>query len=102
MNSFRLRFDWDSGKAKANLAKHGVDFVVASSSLLDPLATTVFDDEHSEKEERWVTIGVARNGMHFVLVHTWQPTGQNSATARIISARRAVRAEILEYQENLE
>src|SRR5258708_25664544 len=77
-------------------------FVVASSSILDPLATTVFDDEHSEKEERWVTIGVARNGMHFVLVHTWQPTGQNSATARIISARRAVRAEILEYQENLE
>ena len=52
------------------------------------------------EEERWVTIGAASNGLHLVIVHTWQPTGPHSAIARIISARRAKRLEILEYQEN--
>ena len=102
MESFRLRFDWDRAKARANLAKHGVGFVLASSVLLEPLATTIFDEEHSRDEERWITIGVPTNGLHLVVSHTWQPTGPNSAMARIISARRAKRPEILEYQENQE
>ncbi len=102
MDSFRLRFDWDRSKARSNLAKHGVSFLLGSSVLLDPLATTIFDEEHSQDEERWVTIGAATNGLHIVLVHTWQPTGPRSAIAGIISARRATRAEIVEHQENQE
>ena len=50
-------FEWDDAKAESNLATHGVDFMDAMSVLLDPLAMTRFDDEHSDDEERWISVG---------------------------------------------
>ena len=43
-------FEWDDAKAEGNLGKHGVDFMDAMTVLLDPLAMTRFDDEHSDDE----------------------------------------------------
>jgi uncharacterized protein len=57
MASFGFRFEWDPQKALSNMAKHGVGFPQATSIFLDPLAATVADDEHSDGERRWVTIG---------------------------------------------
>jgi len=54
-------FDWDPKKARANLKKHGVSFRLATSVFRDPLMLTIFDDVHSEHEERWVSIGRAEN-----------------------------------------
>ena len=46
--------DWvktqDPAKALSNLAKHGVSFDQAATVLLDPLALTVFDAEHSQAD----------------------------------------------------
>jgi hypothetical protein len=41
---------WDPAKALSNLARHGVSFDQAATVLLDPLALTVFDAEHSQAE----------------------------------------------------
>jgi Uncharacterized protein conserved in bacteria len=63
-------FDWDANKALGNQRKHGVSFQLATTVFKDPLALTIYDDEHSEDEERWVTLGLAGNGRYLVVVHT--------------------------------
>ena len=65
----------------------------------DRLALTVFDEEHSDEEERWVSIGVAENGMTLVVIHTFTSTTPGSALIRIISARRAKPRERKQYEE---
>jgi hypothetical protein len=41
-----------------NLQKHQVDFTEASTVFADKLSITIPDPDHSEDEERWVTIGL--------------------------------------------
>jgi uncharacterized protein len=33
-----IEFEWHAGKARSNLAKHGVDFETAASVFSDPFA----------------------------------------------------------------
>lgn len=47
-----IDFEWDPMKAAANARKHGVSFETASTVFRDPNALSVFDTEHSAKEER--------------------------------------------------
>ena len=91
-------FNWDPNKARTNLAKHGVSFRLATSVFRDPLALTIFDDEHSENEERWVTLGRAENGQTLVVIHTSQWIETAEIKVRIISARKADRDEIRDYE----
>ena len=51
-------FEWDNKKNKSNQKKHGVSFEQATTVFQDPRALTLFDDEHSITEERWVTLGI--------------------------------------------
>jgi len=76
-----------------------VSFRLAGSIFRDPLATTIFDAEHSEEEERWVTLGQAENGQYPVVIHIFSQTSPAEAIIRIISARPATRREIQDYQE---
>jgi uncharacterized protein len=96
---FTYHFDWDPVKAQSNLANHGVSFRLGSSVLRDPLARTVFDDEHGEEEERWATLGKADNGQYLVVIHTFHQITPTEAKIRIISARRATRREVQDYHE---
>lgn len=91
-------FDWDANKARTNLAKHGVSFRAAASVFRDALALTIFDEEHSADEERWVTLGRAQNGQVLVVVHTSEETSSTELHIRIISARRAEPAEVRDYE----
>jgi len=92
-------FEWEDSKAESNLAKHGVDFMDAMSVLLDPLAMTRFDDEHSDDEERWVSVGRTGNNQLLLVVHTFSATGPNTALVRLISARPATRREREQYEQ---
>ncbi len=92
-------FEWDDAKAESNLAKHGVDFMDAMSVLLDPLAMTRVDDEHSDDEERWVSVGRAANDRLLLVVHTFNTTGPNTALIRLISARPATWREREQYEK---
>jgi uncharacterized protein len=92
-------FEWDDAKAESNLAKHGVDFTDAMSVLLDPLAMTRFDDEHSDDEKRWVSVGRVGNDQLLLVVHTFIATAPNTALVRLISARPANKREREQYEK---
>jgi uncharacterized protein len=93
------RYEWDSNKERTNVLKHdGVTFHLASTVLHDPLAITIFDDEHSESEERWVSIGQATNGQTLVVVHTFVQLDAQHVEVRLISARRADKQERQDYE----
>jgi len=92
-------FDWDPNKARVNRKSHGIAFEQASTIFLDPRMVSVFDSEHSEHEDRWVTIGIDKNGILLVVVHTFQQLTADSCRIRMISARKATRKEFKQYQE---
>ena len=83
-----LTFEWDPRKERSNLAKHGVGFEQASTIFGDRSSLTIPDPEHSQTEERYITIGRAFTGKLLVVVHT-----ERGNNIRIISARRASRRE---------
>jgi len=92
-----LTFEWDSRKARSNLAKHGVGFQEASTIFGDPLSLTIPDPEHSLSEERYITVGRAFSVKFLVVVHT-----ERGDNIRIISARRASRRERKFYEKIIE
>jgi uncharacterized DUF497 family protein len=83
-------YEWDEGKARANLLKHGVDFAQAVDALWDDCGITV-PDEHPG-EERYVTFGMDALGRLPAVVYTWR-----GKTVRLISARTATRNEARQY-----
>lgn len=89
-----LIFTWDHRKAASNLQKHGVDFREAASVFYDPLSTTFPDEEHSEHEFRFLTIGKSSGGLVLVVAHT-----EDTDSIRIISARPVTRRELEFYEE---
>lgn len=94
----RLEFAWDPAKAASNITKHGVTFAQAATVLLDALALTVFDAEHSAFEERWFTLGMSSEGSLLAVSHLYTATGPDTAKVRIISAREATRNERRQYE----
>ncbi len=92
-------FDWDANKARDNLRKHEVSFQRATSVFRDPLAVTIYDTEHSDDDERWVTLGRAQDGQVLVVVHTCEEVSATELHIRIISARRAEREEVRDYEQ---
>lgn len=89
-----IKFEWDTAKARQNQHKHRVDFAEASTVFADTLSITIPDPDHSEDEERWVTMGVSNRQRLLVVVHT-----EEDETIRIISARTADRLERRKYEE---
>ena len=99
MSGTDYEFDWDDNKATINLSKHGVDFREAMTVMLDPLAMTFFDNEHSEDEDRWVSVGRSSEGALLLVIHTFVGTGPSTALVRIISALPATRHERQQYEQ---
>lgn len=95
----RYTFEWDPAKANENLRKHTVGFDRAAEVFMDPLAISIVDEEHSDEEERWVTLGMDRRGIILVLVHAFSEVSADECKVRIISARKASRKETRQYQE---
>jgi len=52
-----MKFEWDPNKAARNLKKHGVSFHEAATAFGDSLSTTFPDPDHSDDEDRYITIG---------------------------------------------
>lgn len=92
-------FEWDPAKDRLNRKNHGVKFELAAHVFRDPRAITVFDEEHSKTEDRWVTIGLSASGGVLVIHHAFRENSGSNACIRIISCRKAVRREISQYME---
>ena len=99
MAAFLYEFEWDPGKATANVAKHGQDFERAATVFHDPLAVTIPDDAHSGAEVRWITLGKDAGSQYVLVIHTFERLADERARVRLISARRPTRAEIRDYEE---
>jgi uncharacterized DUF497 family protein len=86
-------------KARTNLRKQGVSSGRRPGVFRDPLALTTFDDEHSEDEERWVTLGRTPSGQYLMVVHTFARVSESEIHLRIVSARETDRQEIRDYEQ---
>ena len=86
---------FDPKKDSANLKKHGVSLSEGDGVLNYPLAITVEDDS-SEGERRFVTVGTNVFGSLMVVVHT--PRGEE---VRVISVRKAEPKERRNYEKGV-
>ena len=89
-----MRFEWDPEKARRNLKKHRVSFDEAVTAFYDPLSATFDDPDHSDEEQRYITIGFSSQGRLLVVGHT-----ERGEIVRIISARRATAHERKKHEK---
>ena len=92
-------FKWDPGKAVQNRRKHGVSFEQAATVFLDPHALSMFDEGHSDAEDRWITLGISVAGNLLAVHHTFEEIEGTLVRIRIISSRKATRSETRQYSE---
>lgn len=95
----RYEFDWDPYKERLNLRNHHVSFRQAATVFRDPNHLSMYDEEHSEDEERWITMGFDQAGVLRVMIHTFEQISVELCRVRIISARKATPAEEAQYRE---
>ncbi|MBN1114611.1 MAG: BrnT family toxin [Oligoflexia bacterium] len=93
-------FEWDPGKNKANIKKHGVSFEMAALVFKDKYALSLFDKTHSEKEERWITMGMIPDCNILVVIHLYRIKSHDEVF-RIISARKATKKEAEQYYSEI-
>ena len=87
-------FEWDEDKAESNRRQHKVSFSEAQTVFLDDLSIVIPDPEHSEKEERLIIVGVSNQRRLLVVSFT-----ERRKIIRLISARKATRAERRKYEK---
>ena len=58
---------------------------------------SIFDEEHSDTEDRWITLGKTKNGILLVVIHTFSEY-DDGVTIRIISVRKATKHEQHQYE----
>lgn len=93
-----MKFEWDPEKDKTNKGKHKVTFLEACYVFADKYMLTFYDNEHSEDEDRWVTIGQALNNKTLVVIHTYRKA-KGKESVRLISVRKAAKHEEKQYFE---
>ncbi len=91
-----MDFEWDPRKAATNLRKHGISFTEAGTVFGDELAITVPDPDHSDEEDRFITIGWSNRRRLLMVSHT-----DRGGRIRIISARELTRNERKVYEEEI-
>ena len=91
-----MKFEWDIEKEKENRKKHKITFLEAGYVFADKYMLTLYDEEHSAEEDRWITIGQSLNNKVLVVIHTCRKI-KGKESVRIISARKATKNEEEQY-----
>lgn len=94
----QIDFEWDPVKARENVKKHQVTFEEAATVFEDSMEQSMYDDDHSHDEERWISQGRARSGRLLVVSHTFAEVPNVEIRIRLISARLATRRERKQYE----
>ena len=84
-----MRFEWDDKKEEANIRKHGIDFSTAALVFNDENRLDLYDEIHSESEDRYITIDMV-GGIAYVVFVVYT---EREDIIRLISARKATRLE---------
>lgn len=90
----KAQVEWDPRKALINRRKHRVTFEEAASVFHDLFSVTISDPDHSDSEDRFITIGWSIQQRTLVVVHT-----DRGNAIRLISARVANAVERRTYEE---
>ena len=93
----QLSFEWDENKNRSNVKKHGISFMEAATVFFDELAIVFDNPEHSFQEDRFLIIGLSSYGKLYVVIHC----ERSENVIRIISARKASKAEAKIYQKHM-
>ncbi len=89
-----MKLEWDENKRLLNIKKHGIDFIGAEAIFRG--ATVTFEDDRFDYEEqRFITFGLFEMRTVYV-AHT-----EHHDCIRIISIRKATKAEEKFYYENI-
>jgi len=91
-------FEWDPVKATSKRQKHRVSFEEAVTIFLDPCALSLYDDAHSQEEDRWITLGISSSGRLLVVCHTFRRMERSAGSIRIFSSRKATKRESKQYR----
>ena len=94
-----LIFEWDENKANFNLKKHKISFEEAKTVFNDPLLFTFLAENHSEIEDRLISIGYSYKQLLLLVVHTEQ-IAENMILIRIISSRKPTARERKIYESS--
>jgi uncharacterized DUF497 family protein len=89
-----IRFEWDEKKHSLNKRKHGVSFTEGQTVFADENGLLIDDPDHSDKEDRFILLGLSASLRLLVVAHTYR---EDDLTIRIISARKATRSEKEQY-----
>lgn len=91
-----ISFEWDEKKNSINKTKHGVSFEEAKSVFFDENARVIPDINHSDKEDRFIILGMSNLLRTLVVCHCYR---EDNEIIRIISARKANSEEQKQYQK---
>ena len=89
-----IKIEWDPLKAVANKKKHRVSFEEAATAFSDEVGRLIPDPDHSEDEDRFILLGMSWSLRVLVVCHCYR---ESSSVIRIISARKATKAERAQY-----
>ena len=59
----KITFEWDEEKNKENQSKHGVSFLIAQHTFLDPHRVIAEDITHTTEENRYYCMGRVGEGI---------------------------------------
>ena len=93
-----MTFDWDPDKNETNFKKHGVYFDEAETVFEDERAVMIYDNKHTDDEDRFIIIGMSRRLRELTVCHCYR---NEDEITRIISARRATTNEVKLYERGL-
>ena len=89
-----MDFEWDDAKNDACFTERGFDFAYVAHAFLDEDRIVSEDRRWDYGDDRYRLLG-AVEGRVFVVIYTMR-----GSTIRIISARKAKRREVREYEQN--
>jgi len=89
-----MEFEWDKYKSDTCYIQRGFDFAYVLQAFLDPNRIIRQDSRRDYGEDRYQLYGLIENRLFFV-VYTLRDN-----VIRIISARKANKREITEYENN--
>ena len=95
MGGSEVRFEWDDNKEQINIAKHGIDFTTAARVFEDENRLELYDEAHSDTEDRYITIGEI-NGVAIIVFVVYT---ERDDAIRLISARKATKQERRAYYD---
>ena len=95
MNYHRYEeFEWDEAKSDACHAQRGFDFAYVLQAFIDPNRAVRQDHRWDYGEDRYQLLGMIEKRVFFVGYTV------RSSAIRIISARKADRREVREYEDS--